>query len=613
MALDARGRLLGRLALDLVENAAEVADRPHVVARRPRLAREQVAHVAVGVERLDVAAGDRVLVVVPAELGRAPVRPHLESLRLHGHRVVDAGREALVVLDQLLADRLQRADRDSEHHLVEVPVLAGARARERLRARLERVGDELELVALGAWLELVPERRARPALESLDSLERVVFGEAGRELRLLDQLDPVDAAERATALVLAEPQGGDGVEELELDAAGAQGLVERREDRVAHARLHLVHDRTAVAEGEPQQIAGCGPGRHVGGGDRAARVAERDVIDGAQHGRALLGRAPDRDLLGAVAGEPGRPLLVVDRLEAMLQHAVLDDARKRRHARVDGGEEETQARLVGAAGPDHEPEPVAEALQQPHEERGLNRLERQPVIGRAGARAGEPFGHAEQPLGAVDRQFEQIRRKLPGEVLEPVGHERDVHVVELDEPRLPQHAPALQREAAGLGDDLPEGGQLAAVAGAQEVARAVEGMAVPAVALAVVEDQPVAGLERVVEARERGAGLAAQLRVGVAHQPEGVVVEAEPDMQPVLLDPVRASRVAAARPLAAEPPSELVDGDRVARAQLRGRCQLESRGEAADAAAQDGYLFSCLAAVHAPVPVPFEVFAILSR
>ena len=138
-------------------------------------------------------------------------------------------------------------------------------------------------------------------------------------------------------------------------------------------------------------------------------------------------------------------------------------------------------------------------------------------------------------------------------------------------------------------------------------------MAVPAVALAVVEDEPVAGLERVVEARERGAGLAAELRVRVAHQPEGVVVEAEPDMQPVLLDPVRVSRVAAARPLAAEPPSELVDGDRVARAQLRGRCQLESRGESADAAAQDGYLFSCLAAVHAPVPVPFEVFAILSR
>ena len=138
-------------------------------------------------------------------------------------------------------------------------------------------------------------------------------------------------------------------------------------------------------------------------------------------------------------------------------------------------------------------------------------------------------------------------------------------------------------------------------------------MAVPAVALAVVQDELVAGLERVVEARERGAGLAAELRVGVAHQPEGVVVEAEPDVQPVLLDPVRVSRVAAARPLAAEPPAELVDGDRVACAQLRGGGQLESRGEAADAAAQDRYLLSWLAAVHAPVPAPIEVHAILSR
>ena len=64
-------------------------------------------------------------------------------------------------------------------------------------------------------------------------------------------------------------------------------------------------------------------------------------------------------------------------------------------------------------------------------------------------------------------------------------------------------------------------------------------MRVPAVALTVVEHEPVAGLEGVVDGRQRRAGLASELLVGVAHQPEGVVVEAEPDVQAVLLDPLR--------------------------------------------------------------------------
>ena len=70
----ARGRSPGSCVSParLVEHAAEVADRLRTVGRLPGLARQQVGHVAVGVERLDVAAGDRVLVVLPAELrGRA--------------------------------------------------------------------------------------------------------------------------------------------------------------------------------------------------------------------------------------------------------------------------------------------------------------------------------------------------------------------------------------------------------------------------------------------------------------------------------------------------------------------------------------------------------------
>ena len=197
---------------------------------------------------------------------------------------------------------------------------------------------------------------------------------ARSQLRLLDQLDLVHAVRRPPALVATQAQTGDRVEEPEADAAGAQDLVHGREHRVAHARLHLVHDRSAVAEGEPQQVARRGARGDVGRRDRASRVAERDVVDGAQHRRALLGGAADRDLLGAVPSEPGGPLLVVDHVEAVLEHAVLDDARERRDAGVDGGEEEAQARLVVAGAADRDPEPVAETLQETHEQSRLDGL-----------------------------------------------------------------------------------------------------------------------------------------------------------------------------------------------------------------------------------------------
>ena len=238
--------------------------------------------------------------MLPAELCRRPVGPHLEGLCLYGDRVPNPRGEALVVLDQLPADRLERADGDRQDHLVEVPPLTGSGALERVRVPPQRVRLELELASLGGRLELVPERLARPALEALDALEREVLAPAGGELRLLDHLDPVHAAQRPAALVPAELQAGDRVEELEADAAGAEDLVQRREHRVPHARLHLVHDRSAVAEGEPQQVARRAAGGDVGGGDGAPRVAERDVVNGAQHGRALFGGASEGDLLGAV-------------------------------------------------------------------------------------------------------------------------------------------------------------------------------------------------------------------------------------------------------------------------------------------------------------------------
>src|SRR5262249_41786999 len=75
-----------------------------------------------------------------------------------------------------------------------------------------------------------------------------------------------------------------------------------------------------------------------------------------------------------------------------------------------------------------------------------------------------------------------------------------------------------------------------------------------------------------------GVGLrSVELVVHLVHQPEGVVVVAEPDVQPVLLDtPVHA---AAARPLAAEPSAPLVDGDALEVFTPTRPAQLPRRGE----------------------------------
>ena len=80
----------------LVEHAAEVADRLRAVGRRQASRGSRWRHVAVGVERLDVAAGDRVLVELPAEVGGRAVGPELERLGADRDRGVDPAREALV-------------------------------------------------------------------------------------------------------------------------------------------------------------------------------------------------------------------------------------------------------------------------------------------------------------------------------------------------------------------------------------------------------------------------------------------------------------------------------------------------------------------------------------
>src|SRR5262249_10267350 len=112
----------------------------------------------------------------------------------------------------------------------------------------------------------------------------------------------------------------------------------------------------------------------------------------------------------------------------------------------------------------------------------------------------------------------------------------------------------------------------------------------------------VLGRPRVTPVAERAALVALrQFLVALAHHPEGVVVEAQPDMQAVLLD---ASMVAAAgRALAAEAPALLIDGDLVAAA-VFGVGKLPGRRHGGAASSDHGDLHR--SAFHPPLKSPWQ-------
>src|SRR5205085_8403376 len=112
----------------------------------------------------------------------------------------------------------------------------------------------------------------------------------------------------------------------------------------------------------------------------------------------------------------------------------------------------------------------------------------------------------------------------------------------------------------------------------------------PVVGPVLVEHDLVAGLEGLVPGGEGLRRLPAELGIATLHQVEAVVVEAEPDVEPVLLDAVPSSFVAAARALSAQAPPELVNGHLEALAPLRGGGELVCRGQGACAATEDGDL-----------------------
>ena len=210
-------------------------------------------------------------------------------------------------------------------------------------------------------------------------------------------------------------------------------------------------------------------------------------------------------------------------------------------------------------------------------------------------------------VGRGELARDHAREDVGGEVLELVRDESAERRLDAEGPadreglagvrdgRVldPEPHPAVQEVVERGAGDLPDGRQVVLAAGGHRVARRLEAEALPAVLVGVVEDDLVAGLEGLVPGGERLAGLALELLVGAPHDPEGVLVEAEPDVQPVLLDPHVVVGVAPAGALAAEAPAELVDGDVVLLAELLGARQLIGGDDGGNASAEDGDLLWC--------------------
>ena len=166
--------------------------------------------------------------------------------------------------------------------------------------------------------------------------------------------------------------------------------------------------------------------------------------------------------------------------------------------------------------------------------------------------ARQSLGEVQQVLGPSDLGLEHVGGDLSRQIGEPGWRMRVGGVTPPEVIVLPsKQAPSAERPRTGTRRDLPHRRQLAGVPRAQEVARHIERERVPAVPLAVVQNELITPLERFVEAGEGSARWAAQLLVGVAHEPEGVVVEAEPECSPCSSIRLPA---AALRPLAPLPP-----------------------------------------------------------
>ena len=238
----------------------------------------------------------------PAERRLVLAQPELERLGRHGGHVLDQLAPRRPVGDQLGAHELRHPDGDGEHQHIEV--LAGAEDPDGGVGARRGVRFERRRIGAGRHGELVEQRGRREARQALDLDEGLVALDAGRQARLHAERHGGDRP----------PVGGhvqpiDAVEEAELDAAPAQGLVQRSEDDVAHPGRHLPEDRALVVEERLARQEDPPAGAERGHRRVAVPVGEDEVVEPADERRVGgFGR-------GAVAEDPRPVVLVVDRPE----------------------------------------------------------------------------------------------------------------------------------------------------------------------------------------------------------------------------------------------------------------------------------------------------------
>ena len=303
----------------------------------------------------------------------------------------------------------------------------------------------------------------------------------------------LDAVDRAP--VGRQSESGRRVEELELHAAPAEHLVERREDRVSHAGLHLEEEGALVGEHEPQGSGERHAGRQVLPGDVAVPRGEGEIVHEPHQGSRR-----ERERRRAVPSEPRPHLLAVDGAEAARDEAVRDDPADHARGRIQAGEEEAQLVVIEIA-LDQAPEPGPKLVEGPRDEREMGL--------RAGGAPRRPslrdaVGDLEQSDGGRSRRHLEQRLDVAFDCTQPADQTavpgcRRCELGALPAKRRPQVAQPPERQV----DHVPERHQPGRLARLHRVAREIDRPAEPAPVVLLVEDEIAARRERRVERGER--------------------------------------------------------------------------------------------------------------
>jgi hypothetical protein len=191
-----------------------------------------VAHVAVGVKRLDVCGGRRIEAIGCRRAGELIDRlrqPQLEGLGPDRLAAVEHQPKAGIGIGQFAAGLLEPAERDREHDVVEVGAAHQPLARRRVVSELRAI------------------RIRGPAPPVADPRDRVICVCAGGGDCQPVQLDRVDDGPPGH-----QPQIRDFGEEVKPHPPPPEREVQGRKHHVAHPGSHAPHERAFVVDHHQQ-------------------------------------------------------------------------------------------------------------------------------------------------------------------------------------------------------------------------------------------------------------------------------------------------------------------------------------------------------------------------